>query len=195
MTDSDTIFRIFVRLRSKLAKSVSGIVPPKEIEDIVQETYIRVSQAEHLDKIRRPESFLYRTARNLALDHVKRAEFRLVDSDGEIDERQPQGPADREDETYVSAVSDEEFAQFCDAVRYLPEQCRRAFVLRKVYGFSQREIAELMSISISTVEKHIASGTRKTYPGKQVAGNRQRDGSAATVTNIRAARRNGESSS
>ena len=64
--------------------------------------------------------------------------------------------------TFRAVVSDDEFAKFCEAVRFLPEQCRRAFVLRKVYGFSQREIAEVMSIAESTVEKHIALGVKRT---------------------------------
>ena len=47
---------------------------------------------------------------------------------------------------------------FCRAVGGLPEQCRRAFILKKVYGLSQQEIADRLSISQSTVEKHIAKG-------------------------------------
>ena len=162
MPDSDSIARIFLGLRSKLAKAVSGIVPPKEIEDIVQETYVRVRQTENLDRIRRPESFLYRTARNLAIDHIKRAESQLVDSTEDLDQFEQRLEGFDEDTTLHAMVSDDEFAKFCEAVRFLPEQCRRAFVLRKVYGFSQREIADVMSIAVSTVEKHIALGVKRT---------------------------------
>ena len=43
-------------------------------------------------------------------------------------------------------------------------QCRRAFVLKKVYGYSQREIAQELELSESTVEKHIANGVKRcTY--------------------------------
>jgi len=59
-------------------KSVSRIVPPKDIEDIVQETYVRVCQIDSSSSIKHPRSFLFKTARNLALDHVKRAESRLT---------------------------------------------------------------------------------------------------------------------
>ena len=37
----------------------------------------------------------------------------------------------------------------------LPPKCREAFVLRKVRGLSQREVAAAMSLSENTVEKHI----------------------------------------
>ena len=52
----------------------------------------------------------------------------------------------------------ERFELFCRAVARLPDVCRRAFVLRRVYGFSQREIAEHLGISIKTVEAHLAKG-------------------------------------
>jgi RNA polymerase sigma-70 factor (ECF subfamily) len=65
------------------------------------------------------------------------------------------------DSTLDQVCSEEEFSRFCDAVRYLPVQCRRAFVLKKVYGYSQREIAKVMQISERTVEKHISSGIKR----------------------------------
>jgi RNA polymerase sigma-70 factor (ECF subfamily) len=52
----------------------------------------------------------------------------------------------------------ERFRVFCDAVRQLPLQCRRAFILKKVYGLSRREIADYMGITESTVQKHVAKG-------------------------------------
>lgn len=56
--DNDTISQMFVSLRSSLARLVSNIVPPKEIEDIVQETYVRVCQAEKQTEIRCQRSFM-----------------------------------------------------------------------------------------------------------------------------------------
>ena len=54
--------------------------------------------------------------------------------------------------------SNQRFVTFCRAVGGLPEQCRRAFILKKVYGLSQQEIADRLGITQSTVEKHIAKG-------------------------------------
>ena len=177
----ESLAKVFVELRAKLAGAVSGIVPPKEIEDIVQETYVRVRQTENLDRIRSPRSFLFKTARNLALDHAKRAETRLVDSTLDIEAVHDAYFGDRGDTTFETVASDEEFAQFCDAVRYLPIQCRRAFVFRKVYGFSQKEIAEVMQISESTVEKHIAQGVKKLTLHMR---KRSRDGRAASGASV-----------
>ena len=178
MERADSIYSIYMSLRGSLARAVLGIVPPKEIEDIVQETYVRVCQIERKEKIREPRSFLFKTVRNLALDHVKRAESRLVVSVEETGES-GFGEAERSvDQTFDQAASDEEFSHFCEAVRQLPVQCRRAFVLKKVYGCSQREIATEMHLSESTVEKHIAQGIKRcTYfmmqHGEQCRGGKQ----------------------
>jgi RNA polymerase sigma-70 factor (ECF subfamily) len=161
MADPDTIHTIYVSLRARLARAVMRIVPPKEVEDIVQETYVRVCQADRIDRIRTPRSFMFRTARNLALDHVKSSEYRLSISTDDTSVSEYAGVDSSSDDTFTSVSSNEEFARFCEAVRHLPMQCRRAFVLKKVYGYSQREIAAEMKLSENTVEKHIATGIRK----------------------------------
>ena len=46
----------------------------------------------------------------------------------------------------------------CDAVAALSPQVRRAYLMRKVYGMSYKQIAERLNISNSTVEKHLAKG-------------------------------------
>ncbi|WP_308364303.1 MULTISPECIES: sigma-70 family RNA polymerase sigma factor [unclassified Microbulbifer] len=160
MAKDETLADIFIGVRGSLARLVSSIAPPKEIEDIVQETYVRVCQAARRGPIDQPRSFMMRTARNLALDYVKRAESRLaVSMDEEFDLSPELGHGT--DRTYEIVASNEEFAHFCEAVRQLPVQCRRAFVLKKVYGYSQREIARQLNISESTVEKHIATGIKR----------------------------------
>lgn len=152
---------LYVSFRNTLIRAISHIVPPRDIEDIVQEAYVRVCQVEQKENIKYPRSFLLKTAKNLALDYVKSAGNRLNLS---IDEKEWEEAVKAEEgynETYRNVVAKEEFALFCEAVRCLPAQCRRAFILKKVYGFTQKEIAEYMKISESTVEKHIANGIKR----------------------------------
>ena len=159
MTAEEAFNNIFVTTRNSLFRAVSRLVPPREIEDIVQETYVRVCQYDKKDEIVQPEAFLMRTARNLAIDYLKRADTRLVESS---DEKPELVDIDDElDTTYQQVVSDQEFGQFCEAVRLLPIQCRKVFVLKKVYGYSQKEIAKQLGLSQSTVEKHVALGIQR----------------------------------
>ena len=151
---------IFMTAKDSLVRMVSRIVPPKEIEDIVQETYVRICQLDNPQAIEQPKSFLMKTARNLAIDHLKKAETRLAD--GVDEEHQFHLDSDgAKDDTFDQVASTEEFGHFCEAVRQLPLQCRKVFVLKKVYGYSQKEIARELDISESTVEKHIAVGFKR----------------------------------
>ena len=162
MATEDTFHNIFMLARKSMTRLVSRIVPPREIEDIVQETYVRICQIEQKEKIQQPRSFLLKMARNLALDHVKKAEVRLVDSSENFYDFElfP----DAGDEIYQQVANNEEFAQYCEAIRHLPLQCRKVFVLKKIYGYSQKEIAQQLELSESTIEKHVALGVKRcTY--------------------------------
>ena len=152
---------IFMAARDSMARMVSRIVPPKEIEDIVQETYVRICQMDKREPIEQPKSFLMKTARNLAYDHLKKAETRLADGVETYSDFDLNVETLDHDEVFESIASNEEFAHFCEAVRQLPVQCRRVFVLKKVYGYSQKEIAKEMKLSESTVEKHVAVGFKR----------------------------------
>lgn len=153
------IANAFLNCRAALARFVGRILKhPQDIEDIVQETFVRTYAAGLSGEIDSPKAFLFKTAWNLALKHQGRAATRLTvnmaDSDLSevlVDELSA--------ERRVEAR--ENFLLFCQAVRDLPLQCRRVFLLRKVYDLSYQEIAERLEISVSTVEKHMLNGITK----------------------------------
>ena len=148
---------LYVSMRSSITNVVARIVPPDEVEDIVQETYLRLCRVAIAAEIKHPRSYIYQTARNLALDSLKKADNARTTAWNESHDQLGSKP----DAVISQVESTEEFRQFCESVRRLPDQARRVFVLKKVYGFSQREIAAELDISQSTVEKHVALGTRR----------------------------------
>lgn len=139
-----------------LRKFLAGFVRRKhDIDDIAQEAYLRAFQAERHDTVHSPRAFLFRIARNIALNELARKSRWMTDY---IEDSLTQdvmadtpGPDER-------AAHQERLDLLCRAVATLPPQCRRAFLLKKVYGYSQKEIARELNISVSTVEKHVASG-------------------------------------
>lgn len=147
---------IYLSCRGLLARAVRRIVRPHDVEDILQEAFMRSFEAEHQMPIRDARAFLLRTATNLALNHVARAEYRRTAPLEGLDE------ATTIDATVPlpdqQADAEQRFLAFCRVVGSFPEQCQRVFVLKKVYGLSQEEIAVRLGISTSTVEKHIARG-------------------------------------
>lgn len=184
MDSGKPLDRMYLSIVGSLKRAVAGIVPPKEVEDIVQEAYVRACQAERESTITSPRSFLFKTVRNLALDHVKRAETRLSDSFDE-DMVAHTGQPSYGIDPLGEAVSHEEFSLFCEAVRMLPAQCRRAFVLKKVYGYSRKEIAEHLNVSENTVQTQIARGMKASL---QFMDQRERDGKSNKVMELNAGR-------
>ncbi len=126
-----------------------------DVEDVLQETYIRAVESEKLQNIDMPKAFLYKVSKNLALNVRASAGHRLVDSIEDFDELAVLlGKESLED----VVEQQNQFAWFCHAVKLLPPQCRRVFVLKKVYGLPNKEVAERLGISVSTVDKHLAKG-------------------------------------
>ncbi len=154
----ERLTHVFLKYRRILERAVGRIVKPHDIEDIVQETFVRTFEKTLTHEINHPKTYLYTTARNLAFNHISKKSNSLEDSVGDFD--LPDVFAERE--TLDSQMeSKEKFQLFCRAVRDLPPQCRRAFILKRIYGLSQKEIATYLSISERTVEGHIAKGVVK----------------------------------
>ena len=146
----------YLASRDSLKRYISRFIHhPQDIEDIVHETFLRTYAAEINTHIHSPKAFLFRTARNLSLKHLHKCSHQLTDYLEELEL-----PAVLIDQvsTENRVEAQEQFAVFCRAVRQLPTQCRRVYILRKVYGLSHKEIAGHMGISVNTVEKHLATG-------------------------------------
>ena len=156
MKPSSTL-EVFVNIKARLSRFLVSMVPPRDVEDIIQETYVRMCKVENKTLIKDSESFMFRTARNLALDYLKRAETRLTSAVDDVDEIL----LEEYDPTFGQIASDEEFGLFCAAIRELPKQSQRAFILKKVYGYSLKEIMLEMDLGQPTVESHIVSATKK----------------------------------
>ena len=128
---------------------------PEDVEDIAQEAFVKVLEAGSKGEIHYHKAYLYRTARNLALNALARKSNLLVDYMEDF----PDPDVFTEGVTVEDVVAGQRrFELFCRTVAELPEQCRRVMILRKVYGLSQQEVADRLGISISTIEKHLAKG-------------------------------------
>jgi RNA polymerase sigma factor (sigma-70 family) len=130
-----------------------------DIEDTVQDTYARlvVLTDEERARIRSTHSFLFATARNVALDRLRRQRIVSLETMAELDEL---NVIDERPSAWEEINTRQELAMLSRALAALPERCRQVLTLRKVYGLSQKEIAARMSITENTVETQVAKGMR-----------------------------------
>lgn len=127
--------------------------------DLTQETFLRYAERREGDgaAVVHDRSYLYRTANNLAIDHVRRQARQQTDT--VASDYLAQMPEDRpslEDATDARRSLDRLRA----AVEELPERTRQVFVLGRLEGLPYRQIADRLGISESSVQKHLARALR-----------------------------------
>jgi RNA polymerase sigma-70 factor (ECF subfamily) len=128
-----------------------------DVDDVVQESFARVVRARESGPVRSARALVFATARNLALDMLRRQ--RVVSFEPVPEENESTAISDNID--VIATVSrQEELELLTQAIQTLPERCRRIFTLRTAYGLSQRQIADRLGVSESTVEKETANGIR-----------------------------------
>ena len=120
-------------------------------DDLVQESMVRTLRSHVLNPIANVRGFLFLTARNLALNYLRRRRHERPKGLGEID---PNGVLDESVDTPEIVARRQEIDMLYQALHSLPERCRQVFVLRRIHGLSQREIAQKLGITEKTVENH-----------------------------------------
>jgi RNA polymerase sigma-70 factor (ECF subfamily) len=130
----------------------------QEAEDVVQEAFVKVIEAQREREIQSPKAYLYQTARNMAFTQQSTKAFKLTDMVGDVFPESDLLLTKSMEEQYEVR---ENFEVYCRAVRSLPVKCRRAFVLCRVYGYSQKEVAAHMGVGVKAIEGHLARATRR----------------------------------
>ena len=129
-----------------------------EVDDIVQEAFVRVLRVHTAGEVRSPKALLFVTARNLALMERRHRRVERADSLAEID---ASGILDESEDVRDQLSRAHELEFLTKAIQSLPERCRQVVTLRRVYGMSQREVAAELGITEHTVEIQSAIGLRK----------------------------------
>lgn len=130
----------------------------RDIDDLVQDCYTRIWRAHQTGPIACPRAYLFLTARNLALNHLRHQRCErpepasIFDSTEILDEATP--VAD-------SVAHADDLRLLIQAIESLPRRCRQVMTLRKIYGLSQREVAAQLGLAVHTVEIQTGIGVRK----------------------------------
>lgn len=122
-------------------------------EDAAQDACVKALQIADPGSVREPLRYVMRIARNLFVDHRRRAgrEARLFEySDGAA-----QNAGDLLDPERILAGK-QALNGVMAAIQALPPRCREAFLRHRFEHQSYAAIAGAMNISISMVEKHVA---------------------------------------
>lgn len=139
---------------------------PDAARDVVQEVFVRVwEQRTSLANCENLRAYLFTAVRNRCLKvlrhgSVVRRSVERWQRDGASPGAAEQPPSP---EDHLEAA---ELASDLEAVLVtLPERAREAFLLHRRQGLAYTEIAEVMDVSVRTVENHIARALRGLREG------------------------------
>jgi len=127
----------------------------QDIEDVAQEAFLRAYIAEQKKDIEQPKAYLFRIAKNLALTKLTKKSKKITDY---LEECSASVVIECGAAADCEVEAQQTLGLYCEAVAALPEKCRQVFLLRKVHGLAHKEIAEHMSLSVSSVEKYLLRG-------------------------------------
>lgn len=125
------------------------VYAPDVSEELVQDVFFKLwAKREQMAEIDALKTYLYRAARNTALNHLRRRKLEQNWEEHEGARGEPIAGESADDET-----STDELTRAVDkAVRRLPDRCREIFLMSREGGLTYGQIADALGISIKTVE-------------------------------------------
>jgi RNA polymerase sigma-70 factor (ECF subfamily) len=129
-----------------------------DAEDFTQQTFERLARSETFDPDGRVAGYIFRIAANLLRDRKKEAGYRkflpFSSFDPALIERiSEEISEDREPERVL--LGRESLLEVLKCLNELGERTRNVFVLYRLEGMKQKDIAELLGMGLSTVEKDV----------------------------------------
>lgn len=152
----ECLFSIYFPRLNNFAKNV--VKDDVISQDIVQDVFVKVWEKRAEIETINLEAFLFRLVRNRCIDYIKR--LKVVNN-----RMQEIQISSKYEELYrIDFIGDEPYVliekelklKIEQTIETLPDRCREVFVLSRINGLKNREIAEKLDISIKNVERHLS---------------------------------------
>jgi RNA polymerase sigma factor (sigma-70 family) len=134
-----------------------------DVDELYQDVAERLLVSDvDFNTIKSIRAYILTIARNVMLDELRHRKIVRIDYVADIDVLEQMGPRDYGGEELVNF--EQELRVLWQAASLLAPICRVVFLMRKVYGSSQKEIAARLKISENTVEQHLTKAMRQIRP-------------------------------
>lgn len=148
----DTLFNNYYVLLTKFA--CSYLKQEDDADEVVSELFVRLwLKRTDLDKITSPKVYLYVSVKNACLNFLRNKGRRFSPLEDENEAEQLHTGSWNSPETIMENKQLQ--AKLDEVVSALPAQRRLIFTMVKQDGFKCREVAEILNISVRTVEGQV----------------------------------------
>ncbi len=149
---------LLARFRRPLYVFFAKRLPPEvEVDDLVQEVFVRLAARKDLDQIKQPDGYIFQIAMNLLRDRARKDASHCVDAHDTYDDS-THSHVDLSPERVL--LGKEAVGAFVEAIKNLPERTRAVFLLRRYEGLRYGDIARRLGLSVSSVEKHMQKAVK-----------------------------------
>lgn len=154
---------VYTTFQPKILRYLSRMLGENEAEDLTQEVFVKVDKA--LKEFRgeaQLSTWIYRIATNAALDRLSSSSFKQQARESVPEESSCESETEPEDKNVWTGEQNQNVDQqlihqemnscIREYIDQLPEDYRAVLVLSEVEGFKNREIAEILEVSLDTVK-------------------------------------------
>ncbi|MEP7246336.1 MAG: RNA polymerase sigma factor [Gammaproteobacteria bacterium] len=150
-TRNSALSHLFVEHNQELVSFLMTRLNEAEAREVAQESYARLLRLDQPETLGFLRAYLFKTAANLSIDRLRhRATLRLTQPQLGFLHEQATEPTPEE-----LATRDQEARLAAGFLEELPEACRRAFLLYRVYEYSLGEVAREMGVSERMIRYYV----------------------------------------
>lgn len=147
---------VFLAQRAVLLRTLQRMVGnPSTAEDLLHETWLRVSRALTEHPVDHLEPFVFQTARNLALDHLRARRIHARTLVEDVSPGQLERVVAQLGKPEDAAHAKHPLESLSASLSTLSPRQQKIFTLSRLNGCSYLEIAEQLQVSASTVQKEL----------------------------------------
>ncbi len=147
--------RTYIRFYPGLVSYAMKIVRSQAAaEDIVQEVFLKIWNDGESENIKRLDNYLLLSVKNRCIDYLRKQKYMNTISIDTIQDKIDIAGSENND----PAIDDAEveiITKLYIEINNLPPKCREVFMLVKIQGYTYKQAATYLNISVNMVKKHI----------------------------------------
>lgn len=151
MTMNTLLDKLFRRHREELLAFAERKGNYGNAEDLVQDAFLRLLQHDDLQAVNNHRAYLFKVTSNLSADQFRRPALELIGDNTEYDD-----PVCPQPSPEAIAESRERYRISMQALQDLPDIVSTCFLLHRIDGVPQAEIAKAFNLPRRTVERYCA---------------------------------------